>query len=237
MTAIDTTLGPLSATAPLGVATRRPARRKLIDPDSLTHDIIYSWFYTRRAVRQLIVRGPAEATLFRILMLSNMAFLFSWTVKLLIVAPGTGARPFGLDFSALEVGALAIAAFYGRTALMYVLSMVLGALCRVLGGRGTWRNTRIAVFWGALVAAPFGVAAALVSALFAHLSLDYPIFSAHWIATAPYWAGLVPFLWFISVGLAQAHGFRRNGRVFLWMSLGALAALLFTLYFQATALS
>ncbi|MCC6008934.1 MAG: hypothetical protein JJU40_14855 [Rhodobacteraceae bacterium] len=226
MTAIDTSLEYA-----IGTPAAPRARRKLIDPDSLTHDIIYSWFFMRRAVRRLIVRGPAEATLFRILMLSNMAFLFSWTVKLLLV-PQTQ----GVEVLPLEVGALAILAFYGRTAVMYVLSMVLGALCRVLGGRGTWRNTRIAVFWGALVAAPFGVAAALVSVALAHLAVDYPIFAAHWIATAPYWLGVLPFMWFISVGLAQAHGFRRNGRVFLYMSLAGLAALLFAIYFQATVL-
>lgn len=223
MAAIDTSF---QMTPPV-----RAQRRSLIPEDSLTRDIIYSWFFMRAATRRLIVSRPDEGKLLFLLLVSDMVFLFSWTVRVLLVPQSPGAWMFEAD-----LGLLVMMAFGVRTAAMYVFAMILGAFCRLIGGRGTWRNTRIALFWAALVSAPFGFAAALLTVGMNALSVSFPVFGAHWIASAPFFLAFVPLLYFTAQATAQAQGFARSGAVFLYLSLATLAGLMFALYFQATVL-
>ncbi len=199
--------------------------------NSVTARVIHAWFDMRRSVMWQIGRAPSEARLLAMLMGSNLAFFLSWTMKAVIVPNEAGVALFSL-----EIGALALIALFGRTAAMYLMAMVLGAVCRIFGGTGSWRDTRIAVFWGAFVTAPFGVAAALFSVLFTNLEVYYPIFGAPWIAMPPYWIGLLPFVWYIAKAVARVHGFRRTSPLFLGMTLATLVAVLGGMYFHARGL-
>jgi len=208
--------------------TGRKPRRLGIGRDTLTHKVMFAWFDMPKSTRKLITSKPSEGYLLFLLLLTDMAFFLSWTLKAVVV-PHEG----GISLISMEIGLLFAVALIGRTAAMYFFAMVVGAVCRIFGGRGTWRNTRIAVFWGAFVTAPFGVAAALLSVLYTNLEVYYPIFGANWISMPPYWFGLVPFVWYISVAVAKAHGFRKVSPIFMSMSVVALVALIAGMYFHA----
>lgn len=204
------------------------APQTMIDPRSMTYHVIYAWWHMRRSVRRLITLRPTETDLLFMVLMSNLFFFASWALRAVYVP-----RPESLDMLSVEIGVLFFAVMVGRTAFMYFMAMFLGTVMRLLGGRGTWRNTRIAVFWADAVTAPFGVLAALFTVAFSNLEVYYPIFGANWIALPPYWFGLIPVVWYTSVALAQAHGFSKTAPVFLYMSLGSLVAMLIAMYLRA----
>lgn len=183
----------------------------------------------RKATRQIIVERPSEQYLLMMLLVSNVAFFMSWAMKAIIVPNETG----GLSLFSIEIGLLFVFSFIGRTSLMYLFAGLVGSVCRVFGGRGTWRNTRIAVFWGAIVAAPFGILAAVASVIITNLGSYFPIFNADWISTPPYWLGMVPFFWFISDAVAKAHGFAKTLPVFIPMTGFALVVMICVMYLRA----
>jgi len=209
-------------------AHRRAESGMIIPRESLTFRVLRSWFDIKGSVRSLIIQKPSEFYLFLLVLGSDMAFFLSWTMKAVIVPNETGVA-----LISIEVGGVFVAAFVLRTAIMYVFAMVVGAVCRLFGGRGTWHNTRVAIFWGAFVTAPFGVAAAILSVLFTYLALWFPIFNANWISLPPYYLGLLPFVWFISAGVAKVHGFRKTSPIFLAISVVSLVGLVGAMYFYA----
>ncbi|NOX73436.1 MAG: hypothetical protein GXP03_07390 [Alphaproteobacteria bacterium] len=203
-------------------------RRRWIGRDTVTHKVLSAWYDMRASTRAMIVEKPSEARLLYLLLWSDLAFFLSWTLKAVVVPNAAG-----VSLISVEIGLLFLLAIIGRTIAMYLFAMVAGAIARLLGGRGTWRNTRIAVFWGAFVTAPFGVAAALLSVLFINLEVYYPIFGAKWIAQPPYYLGLLPFVWYISAALAKAHGFRKTSPIFLALTVVSLVAFVGAMYFHA----
>ncbi|MFQ5438178.1 MAG: hypothetical protein ACE5DK_05015 [Paracoccaceae bacterium] len=196
--------------------------------NTLSLRVVRAWFHFSGSIDSLILMRPGEGYLFFLLMLSNMSFFLSWTLKAVIV-PEQG----GVALISTRVGLLALASIFVRTGLMYLLAMLAGAISRLLGGRGTWRNTRIALFWADLVSAPIGVAAAVLSIVFSYLAIDFPIFASPWIAMPPYWFGSLPLIWFMSLGVARVHGFSKRSPVFLILSIVSLVALVGGMYFHA----
>lgn len=207
---------------------QRKKRSRFIGRDTVTHKVLFAWFNFRKSVRRLIVQRPTEGTLLKLLLWSDLFFFLSWTMKAVIVP-----NEAGVSLISMEIGALFAASLIVRTGAMYLFAMVAGAICRIFGGRGTWRNTRVAVFWAAFVSAPFGVAAALLTVVFTNLSVYFPIFGADWISLPPYYLGILPFVWFTSVGIAQAHAFRSISLMFMIMSVVSLVGLLAGMYFHA----
>lgn len=203
-------------------------RRRLIGRGTVTRRVLFAWFNFRKSVRRMIVDRPTEGTLLKMLLWSDLFFFLSWTMKAVIVP-----NEAGVGLISAEIGVLFVLSMVVRTAAMYLFAMVTGAICRIFGGRGTWRNTRIAVFWAAFVTAPIGVMAACLSVLFNNLALYYPIFGATFIAQPPYYASMLLFVWFVSLGVAKAHGFRSVAPIFMAMSLLSLVTLLGGMYFHA----
>lgn len=199
-----------------------------ISRNTLTHKVLFAWFYMARSTHRLINQSPSEMYLLSLLMLSNLAFFLSWTMKAVIVPNSAG-----VSLISSEIGALFLLSMVLRTGAMYVFAMVLATICHFFGGTGSFENTRLAVFWGAFVTAPFGIAAAVLSVMFTNLALHFPIFNASWISMPPYWIGTLPFVWFISVAVARAQGFRQTSPLFLSMSVVALVALMAGMYFRA----
>jgi len=210
------------------VAQAHRASKLRISRKSLTHKVLFAWFEMAKSTRRLMNETPSETYLLSLLMLSNIAFFLSWTLKAVIVPHGGG-----VSLISMEIGGLFVVAIVLRTGAMYLFSMILAAVCRIFGGTGSWETTRLAVFWGALVAAPFGVAAAVLTVTFSNLAVHYPIFGAGWISMPPYWFGALPFVWFISVGVAKVQGFSKTSPLFLSMSVVALVALMGAMYFHA----
>jgi len=214
--------------SPLPNGRRGRTRNRRLGQHTLTYNVLMAWFDMRKSTRKLVTQNPGEGYLLFLLILSDMAFFLSWTMKAVIVPANTG-----VSLVSVEIGVLLMVSIFARTAAMYVFAMVVGAVCRLFGGRGTWRNTRIAVFWGAFVTAPFGVVAALLSVGFTNLEVYYPIFGGAWISTPPYWLGVLPFVWYISVGVAKVHRFRKVSPIFLSMSVVFLVGLIGGMYFRA----
>lgn len=180
-----------------------------------------AWADMRLSTRRLLNEQPSEARLLFYVLLSDMIFFLSWSVRTL-VSPSAGST----SAVPVEIGFWLVVALLMRTSAMYVLSMVAGSVLRICGGRGSWRETRTAVFWGALVAAPFGFLLALVSVAFRMLAPSAAVFGEDLVALLPYWISIVPFVWFISAGLAEVHGFRNTTTVFLYMTVAGLAAVI-----------
>lgn len=211
-----------------GHRTMRGKRRALINRDTLTHKMLYAWFHMAKSTQRLINDNPGERYMLILLMLSNLGFFMSWTMKAVIVPNEAGTA-----LVSAQIGFLFFSAIVLRTGVLYLFAMVLAAMCRIFGGQGSWEDTRTAVFWGAFVTMPMGIAAAILSVLFTNLAIYFPIFNAPWIAVPPYWAGTIPFVWYVSAGVAKVHGFSRTSPLFLSMSVVALVAFMGAMYFHA----
>ena len=196
--------------------------------NNLYERITDGWSDMRLSTRRLVEEKPSEARLFFYVLMSDLIFFISWSLKT-VVAPTTVAA----HKMPVEIGLWLIVALFCRSFAMYFASILLGCAARVMGGTGTWRETRTAVFWGALTAAPFGFFFAVVTVILASLEPHFPALAADWIALPPYWLSLVPFVWFISAALAEVHGFRRSETVFAGMACIATGIMFVAIYFRA----
>ena len=187
-----------------------------------------AWRNMAQSTRRLLDEQPTEARLLFYVLMSEMIFFLSWSLKTVVSPTAEAAARLPL-----EVGFWLVFALLCRTSAMYVLSIVIGSGARIMGGRATWRETRTAVFWGALVAAPAGFVCAVVSVVLVALEPTFPILGSDFIALPPYWLSLIPFVWFISAALAEAHGFKRTSVVFAAMSLIAVAGIFLAMYLRA----
>ena len=172
-----------------------------------------AWRDMRASTRRLILEQPSEARLLFYVLMSDMIFFLSWSLKT-VVSPDAQA----IDRVPFDIAFWLVIALFMRTSLMYLFSIVLGSCLRLMGGQASWRDTRTAVFWGALVAAPFGFLLAIVSVVFKALEPVLPVLGEDVIRILPYWISIMPFLWYISAGLAEAHGFRDATRVFVCLT-------------------
>lgn len=195
---------------------------------SLKDRILDAWSDMRSSARRLLGEQPSEARLLFYVMLSDVMFFLSWTIKT-VVSP-TAAAQAKLP---LEIGMWLVLALLARTSSMYVFAAFMRVVCKVFGGTGGWYESRIGVFWGSLVAAPFGVIAALVTVMLSWFEESLPILKNDLLALPPYYIGLIPFLYFISAGLAEMHGFRRVGFLFMGLAVAAVALSIFALYLSA----
>ena len=199
--------------------------------NNLYERILDAWKDMRLSTRRLIAEEPSEARLFFYVLMSDLIFFISWSLKT-VVSPTVVAS----TKLPTEIGLWLIVALACRSFAMYFFSILLGSFARVLGGTGTWRETRTAVFWGALASAPFGFLCAVVTVVLASMEPTFPVLGADWIALPPYWLSLIPFVWMISAGLAEAHGFKKVETVFAGMALLATLVLFVAIFFRARGL-
>lgn len=202
-----------------------PASVVQFDRGTLTYQVIYSWWHIRRVTARLLAAQPDEIFLLMLVIVSSVGAAIAWLIRAVIV-PG----PDGLVLTGLPLQTLA-AVIVGRLIGLYLLALLLAAACRRAGGWGSNRDTRFAVFWAALVAMPIDVAAALGLAGLYALAAWFPLLGSAQALQTFYWIGLLAFVWFLSGTLTQVHMFRSQPRVFLYLSLASLVAVLLALYF------
>ena len=200
----------------------------VVGRSNLADRIVDAWRDMDASTGRLLREKPTEARLLFYVLMSDMVFFLSWSIKAVVVPTAEAAARLPLEISFWLVFALLC-----RTSAIYFLSILIGSAARIMGGTGTWRETRTAVFWGALVAAPFGFLCALITVALTALEPVIPALGADWIALPPYWASLIPFVWFISAGIARAHNFERVFNVFAAMSAIAVAAIVLAMYLRA----
>ena len=179
--------------------------------------VIGAWSDMRASTRTLIDEKPSEARLIFFVLLSDVIFFLARTLSL-VVAPAAVTE----DKLPLNIALWLIGVFVLRTATLYVFSGIVGFIGRSLGGTASWRETRAAVFWASLVAAPVGVLGALLGAGLGHLSEFVPVFATPPFVIGPLVLGPVAFVWFISASVAEAHGTKRTSLVFIAFSILAV---------------
>ena len=197
--------------------------------NGLASRVVDAWKDMRGSTRRLIEENPSEGRLLFYILLSDMVFFLSWSLKA-VVAPSLGAK----DLLPAEIGLWLVAALFLRTALVYLFALVLGVVMRLFGGEGSSRDTRAGVFWGSFVAAPFGFFFAIITVTFTSLESTFPVLQGDIISQAPYWLSLIPFVYFISAGISEAHNFKLTFPVFAAMSATAIIVWIGALYLRAT---
>lgn len=184
-------------------------------PAGLTARIVAAWRDSWGVARAERAADPGEP---RILAYALGGCLALWLASLpqelrdsaLGVGPTAEADPV-----LLVIASLVSMLFFTPLALYGVAALLRVAL-RLVGGTGGWRETRLAVFWSLLPAAP-----ALLLGYGAAFLLT--VSGAGALAGVPrLLAGLV-WLRFWSVGLAEAHGFRSAWPIFAAIAALALA--------------
>ncbi len=176
--------------------------------------MLLSYRDMRKTTRALIEENPSEARLLVFVVLSDVIFFLARTLSL-VVAPGDAAS----QEVPLHIGLILLGVFVLRTATLYCFSGFVGLVCRALGGKGSWRDTRTGVFWASLVASPIGVIGALIGAGFGHLEPYFPFLGDDVFVIAPLSIGIVAFVFFVSAGVAEAQKFRKTSPVFIAFSL------------------
>jgi hypothetical protein len=191
--------------------------------------VLDGWKDMRASTRRLIEENPTEGRLLFYILLSDMVFFLSWSLKA-VVAPSMAMK----DMLPAEIGILLVAALFLRTSSVYVFSLILWAVAKAFGGTGSAKDTRAGVFWGSFVAAPFGLFFAIVTVIITSLEQTVPMLQGSIISQAPYWLSLIPFVYFISAGVAEAHRFKFTFPMFAGLTLTAMALWLVVLYLRAT---
>jgi hypothetical protein len=107
------------------------------------------------------------------------------------------------------VGAHLFGFLFAAPLLFYAAALVVHGVCRLVGGRGTALEVRIAVFWSLLLAAPLTLGVALVGAVVEVAAGP----DAAAVAGALGYGVFGLWIWFFSAGLAEAEGFGHSGRV------------------------
>jgi len=182
------------------------------DP-SLTERIVSAWGDLRGSMRALLAAGPSEGFLLFLAMLSGLILLLG-NLAVLWLGPAGAMAP---DAIVMRVGAEVVGALFYRTLGLYLVAGLGWALARAFGGVGSGRDSRAALFWAALVAAPVGFGAGLAEAVLAPVA---PL----WLAETAGQAGMLAFALATAHCMAEAHGFKSA-----WAVFAVIAAVLLTI--------
>ena len=177
-----------------------------------------AWADLRGSMRTELDRAPTEG---RLLFYVMLAGLFTFVGEVMELAYGPLALLMPDDQYRGRIAAAFVAIFFFLTLLSYAVAATGGALARAMGGTGSWRDSRAALFWAALVAAPAILAAKLLALVLA--GFPEPIIGSVEML------GGVAFAWTTANCCAEAHGFVSVWKVFAVVA-GLAAALIGTIY-------
>ncbi len=166
----------------------------------VTARLLRSFYDMKGVTQELIHEQPSEARLLMFVLLSDMIFILSWCVKTIVSPTASAAAMMGTDVALWLVFALML-----RTTAIYALALAIGVTMRIFGATGSLQDIRTGVFWGSFVAAPFGLLVAELAVAINGLENTLPFLKYEGIQLMPYWLGLVPFVWFVSKGVAAAN--------------------------------
>lgn len=167
---------------------------------SITARVVRSYFDMRATTEQLLSERPSEARLLMFILISNMIFTMSWALKTLVAPTSAATASMGSDIVLWVVVALML-----RTSAIYALALLVGGIAKILGGKATLAETRAGVLWGVFVSTPIGFAIAVLGVLINELEGSVLVLQNAGIQMAPYWLGILPFIWFVAKGAAAAN--------------------------------
>lgn len=183
----------------------------------------------RRATRLLLDENPTEPRLLFYVLMSDVIFFLNFGMKF-AVAPGQNVENALPSELASAIGGLVAICFLLRTGTLYMFSGATAFVCRQFGGKGSWRDTRAGIFWASLVAAPIGVAGALVVIVMGILAPQLPILAEPVVQLPAQLIGVIAFVFFVSASVAESHGFKKTSPIFIAFSLLTVAILVAGLY-------
>lgn len=173
----------------------------------------------RWSTRSLIESAPSESRLLMLAILSDVIFFLARSLSMVVAPPEEVA----LALPA-QIGLGVVVAFLIRTSLFYVLAALAKMVSAVFGGKGSWYDTRCAVFWAAFVSAPVEIFAALLTIAVVFLRPYLPFLDNDWLIETPYFIGIIAFGFFLSAGVAEAQGFRYTYRVMAVLAILTIAS-------------
>ena len=188
---------------------------------SVTIRIARSFFDMRLTTEELLKERPSEARLLLFVLLSDMIFTLSWSIKALISPTASATASMGSDVVLWLIMAMLV-----RTTAIYALALGVGVAVKIFGGKATIQETRVGVIWGVFVAAPIGLIISEFAVLINEFEGSVPFLQSEAIQMMPYWLGLVPFVWFVSKGAAAANRIENVVPIF-----GAISAIAVALAF------
>ncbi len=171
--------------------------------NGLVWRVLGAWADLRGSMRVELARGPREG---RLLFYAVLSGLIWFAGRAILLAWGPQAPTLTPDEIRRLIGAALVSSVFYRTIALYVVAALAGVVARAFGGTGPWRDSRAAVFWGSLIAAPAVLAATMLSLLLT----DAPGRAAE-IASM---LGAIASAWVLAHCLAEAHGFTSTWKVF-----------------------
>lgn len=198
------------------------------DRTGLKDRVVDAWRDMRSSTRRMIEEGPSEGRLLFFVLISDLIFFLSWAIKIVVAPNNAAVAALPKDAALLLVGALLL-----RTATIYVFAMLVGLGLKMLGGKGTLKDTRVGIFWGAFVAAPFGLVAGMITFIMAKFEGIMPFLANETVSLAPLWLGLLPYVWFVSAGAAEAHQFKKVFPLFAALSIIIIVGMFVALILRA----
>lgn len=187
-----------------------------------------AWGDMQTSTRRLIKEKPSESRLLFFVLMSDLMFFLSWSIKTIVSPNSIAESALPDNIALLLVGALLL-----RTGSVYIFAILVGLFLKMLGGTGTLKDTRCGIFWGSFVAAPFGLLAALLAMAMHSMEGVFPFIKNETVGLAPLWLGLLPFVWYVSAGATEAHGFKKVFPLFAGLALLCVVGLLIAMYLQA----
>ena len=170
--------------------------------------ILDAYVDMRSSTRSFIETKPSEARLLFLALLSDVIFFLARSISMVVAPPVEiqASLPAYVSFGV-------VVAFLIRTSLFYVIAVLAKSASYPFGGRGSWYDTRCAVFWAALVSAPIEMIGAILTVVVVYLRPSVPMLDSEWLIETPYFIGPIAFGFFLAAGVAEAQGFRYTYRV------------------------
>lgn len=176
--------------------------REAAVPQPLAWRVLGAWADLRASMRTELDRAPGEATLLAYVMLSGLIWFLGRVAMLKL---GPIAPSLDPDYALKRIAVEFVSSLFFRTLAMYGVAALAGAVAMRAGGRGSWRDSRTAIFWAALVAAPVMLAGTLLSLLMSGVPAEVGMIARM--------LGALAFAWAVAHCIAEAHGFRSVARV------------------------
>ncbi len=122
---------------------------------ALLRDIAATYMAPRRAARRKLAQAPGEETLLAYVMFASL-IAFCARIPALIAQADTLPSP------STFIGAQFVAAMIFGPLFLYALAALSYLLARALGGRGSGRDARLALFWVLLTMQPLVIVLEIV---------------------------------------------------------------------------
>jgi len=184
----------------------------VVGPIGLVNRILAGWRDLRGSFRSEIAAGHGEPRLLAYAMGGCVALALARAPQSVLgMLDGAAAAGQPVSITMLVVMQV-VAALFFLPLMLYAVAALARMTLRLFGGAGGWFDTRLAVFWSLVLAAPILLVGGLFSFGFALTN------EAGRLAGLPSVIAQLIWLRFWAEGLAEAHAFRSGFPIFVGMA-------------------